>query len=306
MVDKQLLLELLEADYEDDAIALLLKRGLFEETNAKRWVALGNMPNNQSVVHAQQSNPAAALVEKFTNGLDAILLRRCKAEATDPRSVAAPSKHEQGGAEVVRRPQRRSYRKKSGLSPKKTLSYTRRVLKSRPCVSVYDAGEGQLPENFASTFCSLIYGSDEGSYKGAVPFVQGRFNMGGTGVLPFCGDGRKMQLIVSRVPSDVAKSPHEWGFTVFCFFPSRQSPSWKYLVGTDGKIMTAGAEPLGLVPKKAAREIRRDLRAARAQGPTRHVNQDVRLQSTPLQCLWRAFQKARRIFAAADAAASDR
>ena len=55
--------------------------------------------------------------------------------------------------------------------------------KQRPCLSFYDAGEGQLPENFPSTFCSLIYGSDEGSYKGAVPFVQGRFNMGGTGVL---------------------------------------------------------------------------------------------------------------------------
>jgi hypothetical protein len=41
------------------------------------------------------------------------------------------------------------------------------------------------------------------SYKGAVPFVQGRFNMGGTGVLPLCGDGRKMQLIVSRVPDDL-------------------------------------------------------------------------------------------------------
>ena len=59
------------------------------------------------------------------------------------------------------------------------------------------------PRTSLRTFCSLVYGSDEGSYKGAVPFVQGRFNMGGTGVLPFCGDDRKMQLIVSRVPSDV-------------------------------------------------------------------------------------------------------
>ena len=99
----------------------------------------------------------------------------------------------------------------------------------------------------------MIYGSNEGSYKGAVPFVQGRFNMGGTGVLPFCGDGRKMQLIVSRVPSDVVKSAHEWAFTCLRFFPSQQSPSWKYLIGTDGKIMTAGAEPLGLVPKAGAK-----------------------------------------------------
>jgi hypothetical protein len=124
--------------------------------------------------------------------------------------------------------------------------------KPSPSLSIYDAGEGQLPEAFPSTFCSLIYGSNEGSYKGAVSFVQGRFNMGGTGVLPFCGDNRKMQLIVSRVPSDVVKSQHEWGFTVFCFFPSKHSPSWKYLVGADGKVMTAGSA-LGLVPKAGAK-----------------------------------------------------
>src|SRR5258707_754742 len=57
-----------------------------------------------------------------------------------------------------------------------------------PSISLYDAGEGQLAEDFPKTFCSLIFGSAEGAYKGAVEFTQGRFNMGGTGVLPFCGD----------------------------------------------------------------------------------------------------------------------
>jgi hypothetical protein len=252
MVDKQLLSELVEADYEDDAIATLLKRGLFEGANSKRWVALGSMPNNQSVVHAQQSTPAAALVEKFTNGLDAILLRRCKAQAVDPRSLSAPNNMSRAVHKWFGDLNEKTQQEIRTLAEENLVLYATGS-KSRPCVSVYDAGEGQLPENFPSTFCSLIYGSDEGSYKGAVPFVQGRFNMGGTGVLPFCGDDRKMQLIVSRVPSDVVKSQHEWGFTVFCFFPSRQAPSWKYLVGADGKIMTAGAEPLGLLPKAGAK-----------------------------------------------------
>jgi hypothetical protein len=252
MQDKELLLALLGCDYEDDAIATLSKRGLFDEKNAKRWVSLGNMPNNQSIVHAQQSTPAAALVEKFTNGLDAILLRKCKAEEIDPRSAAAP--------QSMRRAVERWYGDLSERTPAeiRVIAEDNLVLyatgsKSRPCLSFFDAGEGQLPENFPSTFCSLIYGSDEGSYKGAVPFVQGRFNMGGTGVLPFCGDDRKMQLIASCVPTDVVGATHEWGFTIFAFFPSRQSPSWKYLVGTDGKIMTAGSEPLGLIPKAGAK-----------------------------------------------------
>src|SRR5258708_5426584 len=88
MNDKELLLELLAAENEQDALAALERRKLL--TDASRWRALGNMPNNQSVVHAQQSNPAAALVEKFTNGLDAILLRHCKAVGIDPRGVNAP------------------------------------------------------------------------------------------------------------------------------------------------------------------------------------------------------------------------
>ena len=252
MNDKQLLLELLDAEYEDDVVALLLKRGLFNETNSKRWTAIGNMPNNQSVVHAQQSSPAAALVEKFTNGLDAILLRRCKAEGIDPRSVAVPLNMNRAVQKWFGDVSEKSQQEIRSLAEDNLVLYATGS-KSRPCLSIYDAGEGQLPEDFPSTFCSLIYGSDEGSYKGAVPFVQGRFNMGGTGVLPFCGDDRKMQLIISRVPSDVVKSQHEWGFTVFCFFPSRQSPSWKYLVGTDGKIMTAGTEPIGLIPKAGAK-----------------------------------------------------
>jgi hypothetical protein len=252
MIDKKLLLGLLEAEYEDDVIALLLKCGLFEEANSKRWIALGNMPNNQSVVHAQQSNPAAALVEKFTNGIDAILLRRCKAQAINPRGLGAPQSMSKAVEKWFGDLSGKSQQEIRALAEQNLVLYATGS-KSRPSISFYDAGEGQLSESFPSTFCSLIYGSDEGSYKGAVPFVQGRFNMGGTGVLPFCGDGRKAQLFVSRVPSDVAESPHEWGFTVFCFFPSPQSPSWKYLVGTDGKIMTAGAEPLGLIPKIGAK-----------------------------------------------------
>jgi len=88
MNDKELLLELLAAEHENDAIWASQKRGLF--TESKRWVALGNMANNQSVVHNQQSTAAAALVEKFTNGLDAILLRHCKVAGIDPRGIADP------------------------------------------------------------------------------------------------------------------------------------------------------------------------------------------------------------------------
>lgn len=250
MLDTELLLELLDSESEEDALKTLDIRGLLDDTG--RWRALGNMANNQSVVHNQQSTPGAALVEKYTNGGDAILLRHCKASGVDPRSSAAPIS------------MRKAVQKYFGDLSEKTPQEIRAIAeenlilyatgsKAQPCLSFYDAGEGQLAQDFPTTFCSLIYSTDEGSYKGAVPFVQGRFNMGGTGVLPFCGDGRKLQLIVSRVPSDVVGAPHEWAFTIFCFFPSDQNPSWRYLVGSDGKILTAGAAPIGLVPKLGAK-----------------------------------------------------
>lgn len=251
MQDKQLLLELLEAENEDEVMAALQSRKLLQDSD--RWKYLGGMPNNQSIVHNQQSTPAAALVEKVTNALDAILLRHCKAKGIDPRGELAPptmakaaelffGDFASAGSAAIR-----------AFAEKNMVLYATGS-KLRPSLSLYDSGEGQLPEDFPKTFCSLIYGSNEGSYKGAIPFVQGRFNMGGTGVLPFCSEGHKLQLIVSRVPSDVAKSDsHEWGYTVCCFFASKQNPSWKYLVGTDGNILTAGVAPLGLLPKANAK-----------------------------------------------------
>jgi hypothetical protein len=249
MQDKSLLQALLAADSEEGVIAVLNGQELLQSPN--RWRYLGNMPNNQSIVQAQQSSPTAALVEKFTNGLDAILLRYCKAKGIEPRGSSAPPSMADAietffgdlADPVKIRP----------LAEENLVLYATGS-KARPCLSLYDNGEGQLAEDFPKTFCSIIYGSGDGSYKGAIPFVQGRFNMGGTGVLPFCSDKYKLQLIVSRVPGDVAKSSdHEWAFTLLCFFASKQNPSWKYLVGTDEQVMTAGKDKLGLVPKIGAK-----------------------------------------------------
>jgi hypothetical protein len=251
MRDEALLKDLLEAEDEAAVVATLTSRGLLQTPN--RWRYLGNMPNNQSVVHNQQSTPAAALVEKFTNGLDAILLRHCKAQGIDPRSAAAPSTMVKATELFF------GDMADSGTTEIRNFAEENMVLyatgsKANPSLSFYDAGEGQLAENFPTTFCSLIYASSDGSYKGAIPFVQGRFNMGGTGVLPFCGEKYKLQLIVSRVPQDVTKTAdHEWAYTVFCFFASKQDPSWRYLIGPDNMVLTAGSASLGLVPKLAAK-----------------------------------------------------
>ena len=149
MKDKDLLLELLVSEYEDDAIAVLSKGGLFDEAKAKRWVPLGSMPNNQSIVHAQQSTAAAAVVEKFTNGLDAILLRRCKARGLNPRGGGVPQSMSKAVQQWLGDLGEKSPQEIRTLAEENLVLYATGS-KSRPCLSFYDAGgptAGELSEH---------------------------------------------------------------------------------------------------------------------------------------------------------------
>src|SRR5579862_9347420 len=253
MRDEFLLQQLLEAETEEAVVGILEHRELLQPKNRDRWKYLGNMPNNQSIVLNQQSTAPAAQVEKFTNGGDAILLALCKANGIDPRSAEAPQTMAKA-VEMFFGDLSEKNRSEIREFAEDHLVLYATGEKNRPSLSLYDAGEGQFAHDFPTTFCSLIYGDQSGSYKGAIPFVQGRFNMGGTGVLPFCSERYKLQLIVSRRPNEVAKrDDHEWAFTLFCFFASKQSPSWCYLVGQDSQILTAGSAPLALLPRKGVK-----------------------------------------------------
>src|SRR5438132_1578499 len=59
-------------------------------------------------------------------------------------------------------------------------------------VIVYDNGEGQHPQDFDNTFLSLVRGN-----KNKIMFVQGKYNMGGSGSIVFCGK-KGYQLIASK------------------------------------------------------------------------------------------------------------
>ena len=61
-----------------------------------------------------------------------------------------------------------------------------------PCYTFVDNGEGQRGEDFEDTFLSLSAGN-----KKSIPFVQGKYNMGSSGVLRYCGR-RWFKLILSR------------------------------------------------------------------------------------------------------------
>ena len=64
--------------------------------------------------------------------------------------------------------------------------------RSNPSITIVDSGEGQSPALMPGTLLSL-----DKKNKIDIHFVQGKFNMGGTGALRFCGD-HNLQLIISR------------------------------------------------------------------------------------------------------------
>jgi len=86
--------------------------------------------------------------------------------------------------------------------------------KRNPNYIIFDRGEGQEPQKFPETFLSL-----NKSNKLRIPFVQGTFNMGGTGVIRFCGY-HHLQVILSRRHPKF-REDNDWGFTII----RRQEPS---------------------------------------------------------------------------------
>jgi hypothetical protein len=74
-------------DEEDLDLVIASDPDIFKQEN---WKPLGENFSNYSIVKNQQSNPIAALIEKVTNGIDAILTRRCHEEGIAPDSANAP------------------------------------------------------------------------------------------------------------------------------------------------------------------------------------------------------------------------
>jgi hypothetical protein len=125
--------------------------------------------------------------------------------------------------------------------------------RSQPCYTLVDSGEGQRPADFEKTFLSLVR-----SNKVKIQFAQGKFGMGGSGVLPFCGR-RSVQLIISRRHPSLTENNGDsqdcgWGWTIVCWRDPQngaRSSSYEYLA-PGGKIPSFTAPSLPIRPTKDA------------------------------------------------------
>lgn len=85
---KKLFHELFSAPNEEAIDSILGANPILH--NPTNWHPYGANESNFSVVENQQANPVAALVEKLTNSIDAMLMKKCYEQGIDPRSHQAP------------------------------------------------------------------------------------------------------------------------------------------------------------------------------------------------------------------------
>jgi hypothetical protein len=197
----------------------------------ENWFPIGGNDSNYGIIENQQSNPIAALVEKVTNSIDAILTKKCLENGVQPEATNAPKSMEE--AKRMFFPQWENW---DLPSPRKKQAENIQVIADGPprntSVIIYDNGEGQHPEDFENTFLSLVRGN-----KNKIMFVQGKYNMGGSGAIVFCGK-KGYQLIASKKFDGTG----QFGFTLVREHPFAKGESefrkntWYEFLKIDGKI----------------------------------------------------------------------
>ncbi|MGA8849577.1 MAG: hypothetical protein WB564_07140 [Dehalococcoidia bacterium] len=209
---KKLCFELLSSETEDEVVDVLKKWAFWEDINS--WKPYGNVQNNRGIVSNQQSSPVAALVEKLINSIDAVLTGECFKMGIEPASTKAPKTMQSAVEQFFQvkdgRIETLSASQRTNLAEMIVLIAT--GTKETPNYVIIDQGEGQSPDKFESTFLSLLRDN-----KTHIPFVQGKYNMGGTGVLQFSGKNSFQLIISKRQPWINQASPSladKWGFTL--------------------------------------------------------------------------------------------
>ncbi len=244
MNSKGICLRLLSAESEGAVAEIIASTP--EMRDAKNWRPLDGRETNFNITGNQASDGGKALTELMTNMVDAVLTKHALLKGINPKGKDAPQtmyeavdvliKKMRGGKLVNLGPSDpwlKDFAQKNlviGITGAKSKS------EGLPCYTFADNGEGQSPDDFAGTFLSLSAGN-----KKSIPFVQGKFNMGSSGVLRYCGR-QWFKLIVSRRYDDKG----EWGWTLLRRRPGNRDemPIAEYFVMPGGKIARFAASEL--------------------------------------------------------------
>ena len=196
------------------------------------WYPVDKRDTNFNVVTNQASTGGKALTELCTNMVDAVLLKHAHEKNIDPTGPDAPQSVIDGVCNLVRLKGARSGILAEVDDPKYLQEFAEENLiigvtggtrkNDSLCFTFVDNGEGQHPNKFEDTFLSLSKGN-----KSNIPFVQGKYNMGSSGVLSYCGKSW-YKLIISRRYDNSGN----WGWTLVRRRPESGMPVAEYFKPT--------------------------------------------------------------------------
>ncbi len=241
-LNKEILLKLLKATTQEEVTDLINTHPFFKNS---KWAYYGNQENNAGTIKAQSPDPVGALVEKITNGIDALLIRICWDKKIDPTSPSAPqSQHDAiknffGGKIANFELSDKEVREIAA----KTVRIIGEGTPEKPTFSFIDFGEGQHPKDFPKTFLSI-----GGSNKIKIKFAHGVYNQGGSAALKFCGNG--YQLILSRRAPNIRNGQDDmWGFSLVRErYEQGFKAEWYEYCIVDGEVPSFPYEPLKALP----------------------------------------------------------
>jgi hypothetical protein len=231
-------------DAESESAVQKIIDSIPEMKDSANWHPLDDRETNFNITSNQASDGGKALTELMTNMVDAILMKHASLKHIDPRGAKAPKnmhaavdlliKPLQGGKLTYldsRDPWLRDFAQSNLIIG---VTGAKNKTEGLPCYTFVDNGEGQNPKDFRKTFLSLSQGN-----KKDIAFVQGKYNMGSSGVLGYCGM-KWFKLIVSRRYD--GKSP--WGFTLLRKRPGIGMPVAEYFLLPTGHVPTFDEDTL--------------------------------------------------------------
>ena len=239
---QEMFTKLLVTTSSEEVATLITEDEFFKEGNCS-WIPYGGRENNAGQVEGQMKSSSNALVEKLTNSIDAILMRRCyevEGAAPDskdpklPKSLSEAITKYFGGEEVVNR--------KRSEWAKQHLVVLAEGDKKHPTLTIIDRGEGQTPERIQKSIVHL-----SGSIKSNVDFVFGKYHQGGSAAVRFCGSKAKCyQLVLSRRAETIAEKgkPNDYGWTLVRRNYKNRVAFYEYCTDKNGNTFSFAAKPL--------------------------------------------------------------
>lgn len=225
---KKLVTAVLKARTTPEVEEILAAHAALQGENC--WRDLGDRPGNAATAQIA-SGGASALIERVTNGIDAML----ELEA-ERHSGASPSSPRQAARDWFGIP--RGGLAELGKEERRTLAENIRISleesneADRPTVIITDRGIGQHPADAPQTLLSLNENN-----KVSKPYLQGAYGQGAASTYRFA---RYTVILTRREPCLNGDRDDLVGWTVVWEDPAdpavNKLPVYRYLVNTDGEI----------------------------------------------------------------------